>query len=464
MTATFITVANTTANNVSFEGTGGVPRVKVPKNGSTTIYMYEVSGNEDLCTNLATFVTAGTLVVTRGSNTLTAAQITEFKYGGDMYKSEYDADDDSAVDEAEEIEYTNRTKIAFAASPYTVLSTDKVIEVNSTGGPVVVNLPAGVDGKQYIIKDIAGTSGGNNITINRAGADTIEGAASLVISVNYSGYALYYDATTTAWKVSNFSGVNPATVVLNSAHRTGNGSDHANVATNTTRTGNWLAGMVPARTPVNFAASPYAVLAGDVVIECLSLTGAIAINLPAGVAGKSYTIKDIDGNANANNITITPNGVQTIEGAANLVIGQDYGSVTLYYDAVSTDWKASTQTFHANTARVHVEQAVAATASLHGFIAPGAGRITAIQGFPGAGAAAGESLTIDAHIAGVTALTAVGTMNLASGVNVVAGTVNPGAASVFAAGEVITFELVYVAGGGPTPIVNSVVEISYVLD
>jgi hypothetical protein len=60
---------------------------------------------------------------------------------------------------------------------------------------------------------------------------------------------------------------------------------------------------------------------------------AVAVTLPAGVAGKVFTIKDALGLASvATPITITPNGADTIDGAATATINTPFGSLTLVYD------------------------------------------------------------------------------------------------------------------------------------
>lgn len=86
------------------------------------------------------------------------------------------------------------------------------------------------------------------------------------------------------------------------------------------------------RVTVNNAASPYAVLDDDHYIGVLSSTGVVTINLPTTVSGatdgREIVIKDEDGNANTNNITISA-GAGQIEGSASVILTNDYASITL---------------------------------------------------------------------------------------------------------------------------------------
>ncbi len=75
------------------------------------------------------------------------------------------------------------------------------------------------------------------------------------------------------------------------------------------------------------------------VISKLSVAGAVAVTLPAGVNGQIFLIKDGTGDAATNNITITPNGADTIGGASTLVLNNNSQSVLIQYQASGTDWK-----------------------------------------------------------------------------------------------------------------------------
>jgi hypothetical protein len=62
----------------------------------------------------------------------------------------------------------------------------------------------------------------------------------------------------------------------------------------------------------------------------------VAINLPAGAAKQVFIIVDGKGDAGTNNITITPNGAETIKGAASLVLSSNYTGVVLVF--TGTNW------------------------------------------------------------------------------------------------------------------------------
>jgi hypothetical protein len=87
--------------------------------------------------------------------------------------------------------------------------------------------------------------------------------------------------------------------------------------------------------------TPVTVVAGTdcVVATDLSSAGAVAVNLPAGNAGQYYVVIDGKGDAGTNNITITPNGSETIKGSANLVLSENRAAVLLFYNSTDTDWK-----------------------------------------------------------------------------------------------------------------------------
>lgn len=73
-----------------------------------------------------------------------------------------------------------------------------------------------------------------------------------------------------------------------------------------------------------------------VVVTQLAAPGPVAVNLPAGVNGQMFCIVDGTGDALTNNITITPNGAETINGASNYVIASNSAGIIMAYK--STNW------------------------------------------------------------------------------------------------------------------------------
>jgi hypothetical protein len=87
-------------------------------------------------------------------------------------------------------------------------------------------------------------------------------------------------------------------------------------------------------TSVNHAASPYTVLAADEFLAVQSSGGAITIKLPnAPTTGRVIYIKDSNGAANANPISVTTvGGTVTIDGSTTYTINTNYGSISVLFD------------------------------------------------------------------------------------------------------------------------------------
>jgi len=74
---------------------------------------------------------------------------------------------------------------AISSSPYTVLAADSYITCDATTGPITINLPAATgSGREISVKKIDSTA--NACTPTRAGSDTIDGATSYSLTVQYA--------------------------------------------------------------------------------------------------------------------------------------------------------------------------------------------------------------------------------------------------------------------------------------
>ncbi len=81
------------------------------------------------------------------------------------------------------------------ASDYQTTDTDLIVEVadTSVGRTVTLASATVAGGRVVIVKDVSGGAGTNNISVVTEGAETIDGAASVVINTNYGYRVLYSD-------------------------------------------------------------------------------------------------------------------------------------------------------------------------------------------------------------------------------------------------------------------------------
>ncbi len=88
-------------------------------------------------------------------------------------------------------------------TPVTVTSTDNILLINMAAPSAVdVNLPnSPTDGQNLVVKDIKGDAFTNNITINRAGGQLIDGQTSVSITNDYGKINLIYDLANTLWSI-----------------------------------------------------------------------------------------------------------------------------------------------------------------------------------------------------------------------------------------------------------------------
>lgn len=105
---------------------------------------------------------------------------------------------------------------------------------------------------------------------------------------------------------------------------------------NVTITPEMLAHFVRNAVFIDSSDSPYSATAWDIIF-CDTSTGSIEILLPAGAEGHTILIYG-DATSGTNNITITPDGSETIDNDVEFVIDQHWGQVNAGYDAANTNW------------------------------------------------------------------------------------------------------------------------------
>lgn len=88
-------------------------------------------------------------------------------------------------------------------------------------------------------------------------------------------------------------------------------------------------GLAASSGNVNVVATSTSFTAAPGATYLVDTSTAITATLPAALTGNLITIKDYDGFASSNNITITPNGLDTIDLNPSLVLNTNFASVTL---------------------------------------------------------------------------------------------------------------------------------------
>lgn len=83
--------------------------------------------------------------------------------------------------------------VTLAMSPYVPAASEAVLLVDTSLGPVTINLTASAtrSGLGLVIKDATGNAKANPITANCAGAETADTAASIVIDSNFAAVKLH---------------------------------------------------------------------------------------------------------------------------------------------------------------------------------------------------------------------------------------------------------------------------------
>jgi hypothetical protein len=186
--------------------------------------------------------------------------------------------------------------------------------IDVTAGSLTITLPPValvVAGKTYTIKDSDGVAAATNITIDGNAAETIDGVATFVMDTDFQSVSLI--SLGDKWVVSQNTSPDELTN-LNVVGTLDVDNDLVNTMGVTT------------------VGTTGAITTEDLVN---ATTGGITITLPPAATagtGKVIHIKDRDGSATANNITIEGDSAETIDGSLTFVLTVNYQSVTLVSD------------------------------------------------------------------------------------------------------------------------------------
>jgi hypothetical protein len=95
------------------------------------------------------------------------------------------------------------TAVTFAMSPYTVLTTDYLLEVDTTGGAVVIQTQPSVSRARLPFTVKAINANPNGISVLRDGAETIDGMTSYPIDAPYDAKTFSPKSTNDGYEVSS---------------------------------------------------------------------------------------------------------------------------------------------------------------------------------------------------------------------------------------------------------------------
>lgn len=117
---------------------------------------------------------------------------------------------------------TKRTALTYADSPYTMLPTDVLLECDTSGGAITINLLSAVTvgaGRYFMVKVTDAT---NTVTLVPAGTETIDGMSTFNIA-NGGNYIIYSDGAN--WKHISLVGASICDTDGDTSFRTENAPD-----------------------------------------------------------------------------------------------------------------------------------------------------------------------------------------------------------------------------------------------
>lgn len=258
------------------------------------------------------------------------------------------------------------TRLAVAGN-ITILSTDTYTYYEvSTAGARSITLPAAnavSAGRFYWFKDSTGQAATNNITINRAGADTIEGATSKVINDNYQAIMLISDGTS-KWYVVNDELDQARTITQSWTFNTGtltlSGTNAINGTTTFSTTGSGTITVPNAGTLTVAATGTGAMsITAPLTTNALTTNGAAGFNssLTQNAAGSavSFTCNNFTVNPSGGTVTMYGNNTLSFSVGAtlNLATGGGASTITIGGGTSGTTVNGSTFTLSTTTANLN---------------------------------------------------------------------------------------------------------------
>jgi hypothetical protein len=221
--------------------------------------------------------------------------------------------------------FANQRTAVLDAS-YSALVTDRLVAYAALTAARAVTLPAAASyppGQRLVVADESGAcSATNTITLSRAGSDTINGAASLIIAAAY-GYVALESNGSNAWTIVDQS--SPPVAAITSGTIAGATIGLSNPAAGAFTT------LSLKRVAVSDANATVA--AGVSTVAYTTLTAARTVTLPAAssfAAGQQLLIVDESGSCSASKtVAAARAGSDTINGAAAAVLGTAYGYLCL---------------------------------------------------------------------------------------------------------------------------------------
>lgn len=226
-----------------------------------------------------------------------------------------------------------------ASSPVTLVQADngKLYSIDSSGGAISITLPtiSGITTPYNVGLKLK--TGGNTVTVNRAGSDTINGATSKTLTIAGTGFKAIADTSPAPNEWTTLDYTEPSGAALTSVDDDDtflvNDVSAFSLKTVTAKNFNKLRLV-----SISDSNSPYSLPSHVDTILATNIGGALTINLPAAASHTGRVINFIRTNAaNNNTFVIDPNGAETVGNLSTInMIARDE-SLSILSDG--TNWR-----------------------------------------------------------------------------------------------------------------------------